>query len=119
MHIPFIYLSLCLQLFGCQEDGCPSLLQMVAHQAGALQHTVESVTHPEASTYPRTNFEEVEDQCSAFQHWVILQGPLSHEAATLLAELVENDNIVYSLKAEPVSFPSKTVNRAWDTVICW
>lgn len=90
---------------------------MVAHQAGALQHTVESVTHPEAGTHLRTNFEEVEDQCSEFQHWVILQGPLSHEAATLLAELVENDHIVYSLKAEePISFPSKTVNRQFGTL---
>lgn len=88
---------------------------MLVHHADAFQQTVESVTHPDASTYTHTKFEGFEDQCSAFQHWVILHGPISLEAAMLLAQLAEDDNIVYSVNTEHISLPSKTVNQAWGT----
>lgn len=107
--------SLLVQLFGWQEDGRPSLLQRVLQHASAVQQILESVTHPKASTCPRTKLEEVEDHCSALQHWVILQGPISHETAMLLAQVVEDGNIVCSLKAEHMSLPSKTVEQARGT----
>ena len=90
---------------------------MVLHHADAFQQTVESVTHPEASTYPRTKFEELEDQCSAFQHWVILRGPISHEVAMLLAQWAEGGNIVYPGNTEHFSLPSKIVSQAWGSVV--
>ena len=89
---------------------------MLIHHTDAFQQMVESVTHPDASTYTHTKFEGFEDECSSFQHWVILHGPISMEVAMLLAQLVEDGNIVYSMNTEHISLPSKTVNQGWGIV---
>ena len=87
----FLISSHHLQLFGSEKHNSASyrgILPVLLTQVRGLSLTLSYFTHPDADAYVRAKYTEDEDKCSPFQHWIVLQGPLSSEVVVRICQIV-------------------------------
>nr|WAW84839.1 dynein-1-beta heavy chain [Halisarca dujardinii] len=89
------------ELFGSEPPSTErgsvrGILPLLCGLAGDLASSLAYITHPDSDPLVQAKFSAEDEKCCPFQHWVVLQGPLSPEVASRLIQLLQPGTSVLS-----------------------